>query len=207
MASSGLVAFVLMIAGTFIAARFLGPVAARTMGSSAAAAADKRFVGSAVPSFSLTDQEGRTVTDQTLSGHVWIGSFILSSCAGSCPMTSAKMARLQRAIQDPRVKLVSFTMNPERDSPSVLKEYAGKINADPNRWHLLTGQRADAVRIAEGIGMAAQLRQRPEDIVHSEKLVLVDATGRTREYYDLNQEGVLDHLAQDAMALCDEVNH
>src|SRR4051812_26580127 len=69
--------------------------------------------GREVPVFSLVDQERRTVTNRDLRGHVWVASFFISRCAGSCPMTSSKMAKLQEQVAHGDVKLASFSMSPE----------------------------------------------------------------------------------------------
>jgi protein SCO1/2 len=158
-------------------------------------------VGTRLPPFALVDQSGAPVTSDSLKGHVFVASFFLSRCAGTCPMTSAKMAKLQQAITDPRVKLVSFSMDPERDTPAVLAEYAKKFDADAARWHMLTGDREQVVRVVDGLGLAIVSGQRPTDMIHSDRFVLVDADGAARGFYDSGQDGDMTRLASHAAAL------
>ena len=94
----------------------------------------------AVAPFSLTDQLGKTITNNDLKGHIWIASFIYTRCTQLCPMMSAEMRKLQGKIPNPSIRFVSFSVDPKHDTPAVLKTYAEKYHADPNRWILLTGQ-------------------------------------------------------------------
>jgi protein SCO1 len=158
-------------------------------------------IGREVPNFSLTDQESRPVTRDSLKGRVWVASFFLSRCAGTCPMTSAKMASLQERIRDPGVILVSFSMDPENDTPAVLKEYASRFRADAARWHMLTGEHAQITSIVDGLGLAEGSGQQPKDMIHSDRFVLVDREGNTRGDYDSNDPAAMDHLAEDATEL------
>lgn len=87
-----------------------------------------------VGDFTLTDQDGRTVrpSDPALAGKVWIASFIFTHCTGPCPQVTATMARLQGEFADrPDVRLLTFTVDPENDTPEVLKKYAARFGADP----------------------------------------------------------------------------
>src|SRR6185295_14620898 len=77
-----------------------------------------------VPAFSLVDQDNKPVTKETFHGRPWVADFVFTTCGTACPMMSAKMAKLQSAIPDKDVQLISITVNPEFDSPAVLKGYA-----------------------------------------------------------------------------------
>jgi protein SCO1/2 len=163
-------------------------------------------VGVLIPPFSLTDQLNRPVTADSLRGRVWVASFFLSRCSGACPMTSAKMAKLQREIRDPRVVLASFSMDPGHDTPEVLREYAGRFGADPERWHLLTGDRGQIVNLVAALGLAdgqAGVRS-PADMIHSDQFVLVDASGHSRGTYSSSDPGAMEHLARDAEGIAGE---
>src|SRR5205809_1034351 len=76
------------------------------------------------PSFVLTDQEGRQVSNQDLRGKVWIVDFIFTRCMGPCPMMTQKLVRLAKDIESPSVRFVSISVDPEFDRPAVLKQYA-----------------------------------------------------------------------------------
>lgn len=159
-----------------------------------------------VPAFSLTDQEGRTVTNADLRGHTWVASFIFTHCSGPCPMISQKMARLQKNITDPSVRLVSFTVDPERDTPDTLKKYAAGFNADPERWKFLTGTVPQMDAVTSGMKIAAQRQPGEEQVVHGTYLLLVDPAGHVRAKYggqDMSSED-LKQLADDAQRLARE---
>lgn len=151
------------------------------------------------PEFSLTDQEGRTVTSQSLRGQPYVASFIFTHCAGACPTMTRKMAALQKAVPDPRVKFVSFTCDPERDTPAVLKAYAGANGATGPRWHFLTGT-VDQMRDVAA-GMKVSVAKGPDgsdQYIHDLRFFLVDAEGRVRGTYSHNDESELKQLAADA---------
>src|SRR5581483_2784402 len=95
-----------------------------------------------VPDFQLTERTGKTVTLAELKGKVWLADFIYSTCPGPCPMISSKLAELQKeALQNPDVRLVSFSTNPENDTPEVLRAYAERFHAT-DKWLFLTGDKA-----------------------------------------------------------------
>ncbi len=152
------------------------------------------------PSFSLTDQNNKTITDRDLRGHPYVAAFIFTQCAGPCPMMSSKMASLQKTIRNPSVKLVSFSVDPERDTPAVLKEYADKFGADPKRWHFLTGPTASIYAVAKGMRVAAQPADADSPILHATYFILVDGNGKVREIYhgDHSEPGMLERLSHDA---------
>lgn len=142
----------------------------------------------AAPSFGQSD----------LAGHPWIADFIYTSCPGPCPVLSANMARLQRALP-PSVLLVSFTVDPERDTPEALAEYGKRFGADPARWRFVRLGQAELSRVM-GDGFKLALAAKGA-IVHSTKLVLVDAQGAIRGYYDGEDEAALKRLEGDAASL------
>ena len=117
-----------------------------------------------VGDFGLTDQDGREVRAADLRGTVWIASFIFTRCSGPCPHVSATMENLQDAFAgEPDVRLVTFTVDPEYDTPEVLKRYAQRFHADPKRWLFLTGREADVYRTLQDgfkVGAAAEHRRR-----------------------------------------------
>jgi protein SCO1/2 len=122
-----------------------------------------------VPDFSLTERSGRQVGGSDLRGKVWIATFIFTRCRDTCPLQSAEMARLQREFAaEEDVRLVSITVDPERDTPAVLVRYAAHFGAHPDRWLFLTGDRAAIHRLARGafrleVVAAGQLPQSPVD--------------------------------------------
>lgn len=153
------------------------------------------------PAFSLIDQNSQPVSDQSLRGNVWVAAFIFTQCAGPCPMMSSKMAQLQESIPDKSVKLVSFTVDPERDTPEVLKKYAANFKADESRWHFLTGEKQAMFDVAAGMKIAAKPATEDSEIFHSTKFLLVDQRGDIRGIYGMEDPAELAKLATDAGTL------
>jgi protein SCO1/2 len=145
-----------------------------------------------VPPFNLTERSGKNITNHDLAGKIWVADFIYTTCPGPCPLVTASMAKLQDAVaHDPRVQLVSFTVDPETDTPAVLAAYADKFGADPYRWWFLTGpEKPLYALIQNGFYQVVQDNrgQPPQDgqfqVTHSTKLVLVDGDGTVRGFYD-----------------------
>jgi protein SCO1/2/putative membrane protein len=151
----------------------------------------------AVGDFALTERGGRTVTAADLAGKVWVAAFTFTRCNGPCPQVSGTMAHLQHDLAgEPDVVLVSFAVDPEHDTPEVLRDYARKFGADPERWLFLTGKRDDVYRvIVKGFHLGVQqnegaARQPGSEVTHSTRLAVVDRRGHVRGYFDgAPQEG------------------
>jgi protein SCO1/2 len=153
-----------------------------------------------VPDFLLTERSGATVSLADLRGKIWIADFIYTTCTDTCPLQTAMMAKLQEEYAGkPNVQLVSFSVDPERDTPQVLTHYAAKHQADAKRWYFLTGQRDRVMRlIREGFHLSvATLPSDAEPggmIPHSPRFVLIDSETRIRGYYDSRELGAFVRL-------------
>jgi protein SCO1/2 len=157
----------------------------------------------ALPDFSLTDQIGKPVTLRDLAGKVWVADFIFTNCAGTCPAMTDKMRKLQEAIP-PQVKLVSFTVDPARDTPRVLAAYAQEHGANHDRWLFLTGDKQALYDVCiKGFKLPLDTEggTPAEPIAHSTRFVLVDERGEIRGYYSGTEEDELKRLATDAKRL------
>lgn len=157
-----------------------------------------------VPEFELTERSGRTVKKSDLLGSYWVASFIFTRCSTSCPMATAELATLQTQL--PReVRLVSFSVDPEHDSPEVLSDYADRVGADTDRWLFLTGKKDDVYRyIREGFHLAVEENRDATpglEVMHSPRFALVDPKGRIRGYYESNDREELDRLRSDIARL------
>jgi protein SCO1 len=160
-----------------------------------------------VPEFTLTERDGSLVSLEQLRGKIWIADFIYTSCTDTCPLQTAMMAKLQdeyAAKSD--VQLVSFTVDPERDTPQALSLYADKYQADAKRWYFLTGQRDRILRLVqEGFHLAvASLPSDAEPsgtVPHSPRFVLVDQEARIRGYYDSREQEAFVRLKNDIDSL------
>jgi len=136
------------------------------------------------PDFSMTDQNGRTVRLMDLRGKVWAASFIFTHCHGPCPLITKHMAALQAETADlPDVRLVSISIDPDRDTPEVLKRFASGFQADPERWYFLSGPRVDLERVVQkGFLTAMQPAEGTDQIVHGTMVALVDRRGMIRGF-------------------------
>lgn len=160
-----------------------------------------------VPDFTLTNRDGRTVRRADLAGKPWIADFIFTRCPASCPIMTARMARLNRELpSDSAVRLVSFTVDPDHDTPQVLQQYAASFKA-PGRWLFLTGDKQALYHLSrEGFKLGIEMNPQPasgsiEPILHSTRFVLVDGEGRIRGYYDGFDEESMGKLEVDLGAI------
>jgi protein SCO1 len=156
----------------------------------------------AAPAFTFPDQDGQTVTDQTLRGHVWIADFFFSQCTTACPILTSKLMLLQKKITSPNVRFVSFSVDPEHDTPPVLKKYAELWQGDQARWKLLSTDPAGLERVASGMKVTvAASGDKDNPILHSTLFMLVDTQGQIRGIYDSTDSDSITHLVQDAQLL------
>jgi len=159
------------------------------------------------PEFDLTDQEGRRVALKALRGKVVAVTFIFASCTDTCPLLTAKMAAVQDRLGTtfgPDVRFVSITVDPERDTPPVLKRYAETYHANPAGWSFLTGTPAEIRRIAGGYGVI--YKKIPSgDVDHTFLTSLVDRRGTLRVQY-MGVRFDPDELLRDLQGLSKERN-
>jgi protein SCO1/2 len=137
------------------------------------------------PEFTLTNQDGKRIALKDLRGKVLAITFIFASCADTCPLLTATMAGLQDklgAAFGPRVYFVSITVDPERDTPEVLKRYAEAHRANPAGWAFLTGTPAEIREVAKRYGVYHRRTQRG-DVDHTFLTSIVDQSGTLRVQY------------------------
>ena len=154
-----------------------------------------------VPEFSLTEANGTTLQRADLLGKVWIASFLFTRCGEACPLMMQQEARLQPdlPLRDD-LRLVSFSVDPDWDTPKVLTEYAHTFGADQSRWLFLTGDKKQVYHLAsDGFHLAAQPADPTKEmpILHSTRLVLVDRGGAIRGYYDSSDPVEMQKLIRD----------
>jgi len=152
-----------------------------------------------IPEFQLTAQTGQPFDSKSLDGHIWVADFIYTTCDGPCPMMSSQMHQLQTLTAEmPAVKLVSFTVDPARDTPPVLAEYSKHFKPDPARWWFLTGEQACLNDLAlHGF----HLNGVDGSMSHSTRFALVDQKRRIRGYYITSEDGILRRLLHDIRQL------
>lgn len=153
----------------------------------------------AAPPFSYPDQQGREVTPATLRGRPWIADFIYTECTSACPMMTSRMVLIQRALAGVDVRFVSFSVDPQHDTPQVLAAYAHTWNRSETRWSLLATDPAHLQDTLVGFRVSAERTQDPASpIVHSSVFLLVDADGWVRGVYDSTDDGARSRLVADA---------
>ena len=144
--------------------------------------------------FSLTNSAGGVVTRQNFSGKILVVDFLFTSCSLTCPAVNSQMAQIQRlTTNDTDVKLVSLTVDPRDDTPSVLKQYGAGFGADTNRWFLLTGNKSVLYNLIGNSFLAQDVNDpfgyMPGNFAHTERIAIVDSQGKLRGFFDgLNQE-------------------
>jgi len=153
------------------------------------------------PAFSLHDENGATFSSDQLHGRVWVADFIFTNCTSLCPLMTRNMAQFQKMTADaPAIQMVSFTVDPDRDTPAVLHNYALTNGADLSRWHFLTGTRDQTWDISKAMKLAVE-PDRGSQVMHSSHFLLVDQNGHVRGIYDSNTGGFLAQLVTDAKRL------
>jgi cytochrome oxidase Cu insertion factor (SCO1/SenC/PrrC family) len=153
-----------------------------------------------LPAFEFVNQDAQPFGSAQLAGKIWIADFIFTTCPGPCPIISTRMSELQRPLEKTDVHLVSFTVDPETDTPEVLRAYAEKLHAQPQRWNFLTGSREtihSLSRDAFKLGLSDSAEE-GGDPVHTTRFVLVDRRGTIRGYYDALAPDAVTKLLADA---------
>ena len=149
--------------------------------------------GFVLPDFTLTERSGKTVTKADLSGKVWVASFVFIRCTGPCPSVSATMTKLQSELDlanQADLRLVTFTVDPDRDTPNELKKYADTFRANPDRWLFLTGKEDEIhtlLKTGFKIGVNRSTNPHPiagQEFDHSTYITVVDKTGTIRGHFD-----------------------
>jgi protein SCO1/2 len=127
------------------------------------------------------DSTGAELSTHDLLGKFLVVDFIFTNCPGPCIPMAEEMKKLNDALEGvDDVQIVSFTVDPERDSPEVLAEYAKKVGADPDRWKFLFTAKGRVHKIAfEGM----KLGDENDPIIHSNRFALLDREGKLRAYY------------------------
>ncbi len=141
-----------------------------------------------VPKFSFVNQMGSEVNNQTFKGKIYIADFFFASCSGICPKLTKNMKAIQEAYSnDDEIKLLSHTVMPWRDSIPILQEYAKTYDVNPQKWHLVTGDKDELYDIARTGYFADEDFTKTQDesnFIHTENFILVDHLGHIRGVYN-----------------------
>jgi protein SCO1/2 len=164
-----------------------------------------------VGDFSLTDQAGRPVTAAVMRGRVWAAAFFFTRCPTICPRITRRMHDLQQQAASDQVELelVSFSVDPDNDTPEVLRAYAQQYGANLATWRFLTGD-LEMVRKTSEQGFKLALDGKPTPgaehlgLFHGSHLVLVDRTLSIRGYYRTSEDSQMAQLLADAKLVADD---
>ena len=153
-----------------------------------------------IPAFSFTTQHGTPVTNEAMSGKIYVANFFFTNCLGMCLKMSHQFSRLQEAfLNEPDVLLLSHTVDPERDTVETLAAYAQQYGAIREKWFLVTGDKPALYEQArKGYFVSATEGDGgPGEFVHTEKFILVDKSSNIRGYYDGTNKEEVDELIRD----------
>jgi len=151
------------------------------------------------PSFNFTSATGAPFSSSQLAGEIWLMNFFFASCPGPCPLINTELKKIRTTpwLRD-KVRLVSLTVDPARDTPQRLNEYAKRYAANPGEWDFITGSEADTRALIEGgFKLIA-----PDDVsLHTTRIVLVDRNGDIRGFYQGTDQDSLKQMFRDVSAL------
>jgi protein SCO1/2 len=151
-----------------------------------------------VPDFHFITQEGKTLTRADLLGKVWVIDFFFTRCPGPCPMMNSKLAEISKELKKAKdVRLVSLSIDPEHDTPEVLKEYASHFGADPDRWIFLTGPQKPVEEFTTKGMLQALSKADPTAPVHSTRFLVIDRQGQIRMARKLDEPELVQKLLID----------
>lgn len=160
-----------------------------------------------IPAFSFINQDGKEVNDSTFNGGIYVADFFFTSCPTICPKMKAELLRVYEAFKnEPRVKILSHTIDPEHDSVSVLNEYASRLQVTSDKWNFVTGDKDSIYTIAEYyLCSAEEAPGEPGGYIHSGALVLIDHQKHIRGMYDGTKPEEVDLLIKDIPILLSEI--
>jgi len=163
-----------------------------------------------IPNFSFTNQDGQTVTEKDLDGSVYVTDFFFTTCHSICPIMSTQMERVNAKFKNnPEVKFLSHTVDPEIDTVEQLKTYAIKHNADAKQWMFVTGDKKELYGIARtGYLLNAEEGDGgPDDFIHTQNFALIDKDKRIRGFYDGTDSLEINQLIKDIELLLKEYHY
>ena len=157
-----------------------------------------------IPSFHLVDQNDDMFTLQNMEGKVWLADFIFTTCAGPCPIMTERMKTIQKNFKDYEdMRFISFTVNPDYDTPEILSDYAERTRIDTSTWSFVTGNYED---IQSLVGEGFKMGDVEEIVFHSTQFALVDDKGIVRGYYSGIEPSEHKLLKRDIKYLLKQIN-
>ncbi len=140
-----------------------------------------------IADFEFTDQQNQKVTNKNFEGCIYVANFFFASCKDVCPRMNANLQRVyDRYKENPKVKFISYTVDPEHDNPEVLLKYAQNLNVDNNKWYFVTGNKDSLYTLAQNSYLirAGEGDAKPVSFIHDETLIVVDEKRSIRATFD-----------------------
>lgn len=163
-----------------------------------------------IKDFSFLNQDGETITGESLKGKIYTANFFFTTCPSVCPKMTTNLSEVQNAFKDDAsVNLISFSVTPWKDSVLVLKEYAQQRGLISGKWHLLTGNKKEIYDLARQSYFAEKslgLQKTEKEFLHTETVLLIDAQARIRAIYNASQKPDMDRLIEDIRILKKEAD-
>lgn len=161
-----------------------------------------------IRSFALLNQENKPFTEKDIEGKICVADFFFTSCPGICPKMTKSMADIQREfMNDDEVMLLSHSVNPEKDSVSILKKYAKEKNVNFNRWKLLTGNKEEIYDLGRNYYFVEEdegIKKGNDIFLHTENFILIDKQRHIRGIYNGLDPNSIDNLIKDIRVLKEE---
>jgi len=156
-----------------------------------------------IAAFSLTNQNGKTITQDDYNDKIYVADFFFTTCQTICPIMTDNMVKIQEKLKkDDDILLLSHTVTPEIDSVAQLKKYALEKGVNDSKWNLVTGDKKEIYDLARKSYLAAKdVPYSDNDLVHTENFVLIDKKKRIRGFYDGTDSESIEKLLEDIKIL------
>ncbi|WP_412987644.1 SCO family protein [Pontimicrobium sp. IMCC45349] len=157
-----------------------------------------------IADFSLTNQNGKTITQEDYKDKIYVADFFFTTCQTICPIMTDHMREIQKkTITDRDILLLSHSVTPEIDTVAQLKRYAKKKGVDASKWNLVTGDKKQIYELARKSYLAVKDDGDggPFDMVHTENFMLIDKKRQIRGFYDGTDPEEIDRLLEDIKIL------
>ncbi len=160
-----------------------------------------------IPAFRFLNQDSIWVSEKDLEGKVYVADFFFTSCPTICPKMKTQLLRIyERYLNNEEVRIVSHSIDPTFDTPSILHSYAERLQVKAPKWTMLTGDKAKIYQLGEKSYMVTAQEDKNEagGFVHSGAFILVDKQRHVRGIYDGTKEEEVNHLIEDLEILINE---
>ena len=171
----------------------------------------RKGMGHTIGEFSFYNQNGKVVDNEDVEGKVYVAEYFFTTCGSICPKMNKQLQRIHNKFaKNKEVKLLSFTVDPDKDTVEQMKKYAERFNVEGNQWHFLTGDKESLYQLARTsffVLKPAEAENQGDaggDFIHTNNFVLVDRRGRIRGYYDGTSAIEVDKIMRDISRLLKE---